>query len=125
MIPSAINNKYISLIYGNNMCREEWDNTSFEIGYTIALLILLLVGPVVTMTIAYMLIAVTLWIGMKMDTQNELGNTFSVCLCLCVCFISQCNQLYTTSLFHHNRTNYFCARITSYYSIVYLKKDEM
>ncbi|XP_071124578.1 cholecystokinin receptor type A-like [Mytilus edulis] len=75
MIPSAINNKYISLIYGNNMCREEWDNTSFEIGYTIALLILLLVGPVVTMTIAYMLIAVTLWIGMKMDTQNELEST--------------------------------------------------
>lgn len=66
------------------MCREEWDNTSFEIGYTIALLILLLVGPVVTMTIAYMLIAVTLWIGMKMDTQNELGNTFSVCLCIYV-----------------------------------------
>lgn len=94
MIPSAINNKYISLIYGNNMCREEWDNTSFEIGYTIALLILLLVGPVVTMTIAYMLIAVTLWIGMKMDTQNELGNTFSVCL-----------SIYVYALFR-NATNY-------------------
>jgi|JYMV01.1.fsa_nt_gi hypothetical protein len=82
MIPSAINNKYTELPHGNNICREQWDDVEFETGYAITLLILLLVGPVIIMGISYMLIAMTLYIGMKMDCQSEPGT----CIALLVLF---------------------------------------
>ena len=78
MIPSAINNKFTELPHGNNICREQWDDVEFETGYAVTLLILLLVGPVIIMGIAYMLIAMTLYIGMKMDCQSEPGTCISL-----------------------------------------------
>lgn len=74
-IPAAVHNRHITYRYGNNVCREIWDNIKLEKVYQILLVVLLLIAPVVIMTTAYSLIAFTLWIGMKLDSQSEQGKT--------------------------------------------------
>lgn len=54
-------------------CREEWPNLDSKKVYSIMLPILLLGIPLIIMSLAYGLISITLWSGMKLDQKSEIG----------------------------------------------------
>lgn len=57
---------------GVSTCREEWSNPDFENAYSIMLPILLLAIPLIIMSLAYGMISITLWSGMKLDQKSEM-----------------------------------------------------
>ncbi|XP_062610391.1 cholecystokinin receptor type A-like [Saccostrea cucullata] len=57
--------------YGAATCREEWPDDDQEIAYSIILPILLLAIPLIIMSLAYGMISITLWSGIKLDEKSE------------------------------------------------------
>lgn len=73
MIPIPVYTEFRLLKRGNHMCIETWDNEQLERAYTIFIDMVLLILPVIIMSSAYGIIAMTLWIGMKRDALSEKG----------------------------------------------------
>ncbi|OWF54496.1 cholecystokinin receptor type A-like [Mizuhopecten yessoensis] len=69
MIPIALGTKLLRLRSGAYACRDLWDNTALEIVYTVGLVILLLVIPLIIMSIAYGLIILRLWVDIRSQSQ--------------------------------------------------------
>lgn len=95
MIPIGVYTKYIPLPKGNARCTEFWDNKTWEKIYAILIVLILLLFPVIIMSIAYGLISMTLWTGMKLDAQSEKGNI--------VFQFYNCKWTYEFELFHKIR----------------------
>ncbi|XP_061183699.1 cholecystokinin receptor type A-like [Saccostrea echinata] len=57
--------------HGAATCREEWPDHDQEIAYSIILPILLLAIPLIIMSLAYGMISITLWSGIKLDEKSE------------------------------------------------------
>ncbi|XP_060080034.1 cholecystokinin receptor type A-like [Ylistrum balloti] len=71
MIPIALGTKLYKLRTGSYACRELWDNLVFELVYTIGLVIVLLVIPLIVMSVAYGLIIHRLWVDIRNQTQSS------------------------------------------------------
>ncbi|OWF54492.1 cholecystokinin receptor type A-like [Mizuhopecten yessoensis] len=71
MIPIPVYTEFRHLKRGNNMCIERWGNEEWKRAYTIIIDLVLLILPVIIMSSAYGMIAMTLWVGMKRDAQSE------------------------------------------------------
>lgn len=73
ILPVPIHTKYKQFpLHGIATCREKWPDPDFEKVYSILLPILLLGIPLVIMSLAYGLISITLWTGMKLDKKSEM-----------------------------------------------------
>jgi hypothetical protein len=66
---------------GHHKCREIWPNVGYERGYTILLDVLLLLAPLLVLLGTYLMIARTLWTGIK-----DPGTIFKTGLSEFVCF---------------------------------------
>lgn len=74
ILPVPIHTKYIWYpAYGAATCREKWPDFEQEKAYSIMVPILLLVVPLIIMSLAYGLISITLWTGIKLDEKSEMG----------------------------------------------------
>ncbi len=73
MIPIGVYQKLLELPSGGHKCAEIWDNVRMEKVYTIFLDVVLLVGPLLFMLIAYGRIAATLWQGMQLEMRSSQG----------------------------------------------------
>ncbi|XP_069130834.1 cholecystokinin receptor type A-like [Argopecten irradians] len=69
MIPIALGTKLMRLRSGSYACRDLWDNLVLEIVYSIGLVIILLVVPLIIMSVAYGLIIHRLWVDIRSQSQ--------------------------------------------------------
>ncbi|XP_064609689.1 cholecystokinin receptor-like isoform X2 [Liolophura sinensis] len=72
MIPIAVHTRYGPIRIGY-ACREIWPNKDYKLAYTVLIDLVLLLFPLLIMSLAYGMIARTLWMGIQLDKKSEKG----------------------------------------------------